>query len=242
MSTISDWTTGYPSPDTNPAPLTGTSIPFPVSGSGTDLGAVIRDRKAVIRAESLNKGWYPDSVAATYVSTSRFTLAGDVHDEWPPGVAVKATLSGSTVYSWVADSVFIAGSTRIDIADTGLDATLSVVTRGAILPGSTPVLDRGWDYPMGVGSPLPPRITQRGKFRISSGTLTVTVPLMRTERDTDYTPLLQVVDLGTASAYALDSFRVSSVTKGTSSFTVIIAGSHAEATPMTWEFCLVRGT
>lgn len=242
MSTISDWKADYPSPDTNAAPVTATSIPFPVSGSGTDLGAVLRDRKAVIRAESLNKGWWPDAATATYVSSTRFTLVGDVHASWPPGVAVKAKLSGSTEYTWVQASTYTGGSTRIDVADAVLDATLSQVTRGAVLPNSTPTLDAVSDYPMGVGSPLPPRITQRGQFRISSGTTSVTVPLMRTERDTNYTPLLQVVGLGTPSAYALDSYRVASIVKTTSSFTVTLAGSHAVATAMTWEFCLVRGT
>jgi hypothetical protein len=176
MSTISDWEADYTGADTN-VPASSTAIPFPANTT-TDLGEVLRDTKAVIRSESLNKGWYPDSVAATYVSSTQFTLVGDVTDSWTPSVAVKLNQS-NTVYTWIKDVNLSGGNTDVIITNAALTNTLTTVTRGAFMPPSTPSRSENFGYPMGTGSSLPPRVSQRGKFVVSDSTNTVTVPFIR---------------------------------------------------------------
>jgi hypothetical protein len=235
MSTISDWEADYTGADTN-VPASSTAIPFPANTT-TDLGEVLRDTKAVIRSESLNKGWYPDSVAATYVSSTQFTLVGDVTDSWTPSVAVKLNQS-NTVYTWIKDVNLSGGNTDVIITNAALTNTLTTVTRGAFMPPSTPSRSENFGYPMGTGSSIPPRVSQRGKFVVSDSTNTVTVPFIRTEPDTNYRVLIQLVS--SDLLVDLDAQRFTTITKSTSNMALTLAAAPGASHTLEFEFALVR--
>lgn len=240
MSTISDWLDDYTGGDTN-VPASNTAIPFPANTT-TDLGETLRDVKHVFRQESLNKGWQPDAVAATYVSNTSLTLTGDVGASYPPGTALKCALGNSTVYTWVQD-VSVSGNTTIDVSSTVLTNALTTVTRSAFLPPSNPIASNEWDYPMGVGSALPPRVSQIGSFRMSETTNTATVPFTKVEPDTNYRVLIQLVDsvsLFAGSAY--NAQRFTSITKANSSMTVTLAAAPGGGNYCEFEFALLRVT
>ncbi len=236
MSTISDWAADYTTGDTN-TPAANTAIPFPANTT-TDLGQVLRDRKAVIRRESLNKGWEPDAQSVTYVNTTTFRISGDVSADWPVSMAVKCAVGNSTVYTWVRD-VTGGANTDIRVTDTALANTLTTVTRSGFKPGSNPVRNT-YGYPIGVGVGLPGRVSQQGKFRISETTNTVTVPFKYTEPDTNYQPLIQLVESDLLAD--LDASRFTTVTKGTNSMTLVPAAAPGAGNSLEFEYALVRGT
>lgn len=256
MSTISDWKADYTGADTN-IPQADTAIPFPPDGT-TDLGAMLRDAKAVVRQESLNKGWEPDSWPAEFVDerTFRINTTTNLLALYPPDIAVKCDLGSSTVYSWVASARIAASDpspgnpTLFDFALNAsvLTNSLTTVTFSAFKPPSS--VDRHISrisgltysiYPYGRGSALPQRVTQFGAFRVAgSAANSATVMLAREEFDTAYRLLLQTVD--STGSPADGAYRVVSVSRETDSIAVTFASAPGALAAIVWEYCIIRGS
>lgn len=239
MSTISDWVADYAAGDTN-TPANSTGIAYPVDGS-TDLGAVLRDIKKVLRAESLNKGWWPDQRAAVRIDDDTFSCASLPNaTDYPAGTPVKLIGASSTAYGWIsghpaADEVEVTPAGQIT-AGFGI----THVVFGAILPGSDPE-NAADSYPAGVGSALPARLSQWGRFQISgNSTVSVQVPLAKTEPDTDYRVMIQAVDVDSGPA-ANGAYRIDEISKATTSFTITIDAAPGAGTTVYYEYGIFRG-
>lgn len=236
MSTISDWAADYGGADTNDPPAS-TPIPYPVVNDGNGLAEKIRDIKSVIKAESQNKGWEPDAIAATRVSSSVFTIGTDIRELYPVGIAIKLDL-GSTeevVYLTEIDGTGM----ELTVSPASVAVGLTHVTFSSIKPKSTP-LRSAYGYPKNVGSPLPNRISQRARFQISESTVTVSVPFMRTERSDDYELLLQAVDDDGGMA-PNGAYRVIDVTKTATGFSMTIDAAPGAGVTMFWEYLVAWG-
>lgn len=238
MSTISDWKADYTTADTN-VPTGSTPLPFPPVGDGNSLGEVIRDRKAVIRQESLNKGWTPDALTATYVSADTFTVTGDQRALFPLNAAVKYLKGTTTGYSWVWKVSFAAGVTTVQLVDAfpALDPTLTQVIPSALLPGSTPVRNAAGGYPVNVGSPFPLHVSQIGAFDVSGSTTSAVVPFSRKERDLNYFVLLQLVSGGGPN---INSTYVANVVKDVDKLSINFRDAPGGGWDNTWEYCILR--
>lgn len=237
MSTISTWLADYTGTDTN-TPGDATGIAYPVDGS-TDLGAVIRDIKAVLRAESLNKGWWPDQRAVSRVDDDTFSCATADETDYPSGTPVKLIGSGGTAYGWVsghpaADEFSVTPAGRVT-AGFGI----THVIFGAVLPGSSPE-NAAANYPAGVGSPLAARLTQWARFQISETNTTVTVPLAKTESDTDYRVILQAVEVDSGPA-ANGAYRIIDVAKTTTTIEVTVDAAPGAGVTVYYEYGIFRG-
>lgn len=235
MSTISDWLADYTAGDNND-PSNAEGVAYPVDGT-TDLGAVLRDIKAVTRQESLNKGWWPDRRTATRVSGSVFTCVAVDGSDYPVGTAVKLIISGSPVYGHVSA---ISGN-DFTVKPAGIvNPGLTHVVFAAVLPGSSPFNFED-SYPADVGSPLPARLTQWGRFQISgNATTSVVVPLAKTEPNTNYRLLTQAVEV-TSGPAANGAYRVNAITKATNQFTFEIDTPPGVGTTVFYEYGVFRG-
>ena len=237
MSTIQTWTADYESGDAN-LPQPTDPIPYPVDGD-FDVGAVLRDSKAVTRGESLNRLWEPDPRTVTYVSTTTFKETGDFRTTYPLGTAVKFALAGGTVYSWIVGVTFAAGETTWEIASAILTNPITSATFSGILPGSS-FARESTTYPANVGGMFPWRITQRAEFQISDPATTVGVFFLHEEPDDGYLPLIQPISQdGTAPNGA---FRITDITRTETGFFMTIDAAPAPAVSMLWEYLIVRIT
>lgn len=235
MSTISDWD----SVAANNDPANGNSIAYPADGV-SDLGFVLRDLKKVARQESLNKGWEPDQQAASRISNSVFLCATASQGDYPSGTAVKLIGGSGNAYGWVSGH---PTTTRFTVTPSGLITVgfgLTHVVFSALLPGSAP--DNAlWDYPAGVGSPFPARMTQWAKVQISgNATTSITVPLAKTEPDTDYRVLVQAVGVDSGPA-ANGAYRRVVGSKTTTSFVLTIDTAPGAGTTVYYEYAIFRG-
>jgi len=235
VSTISDWVADYTGADTN-VPQSNTAIPFPANTT-TDLGQTLRDMKAVIRQESLNKGWEPDPQSVTYVSNTTFTLVGDLVAEWTPGTAIKCDLGASEVQTWIADAQFGGANTTVTTTNAALANTLVMVTRSAFKVSSTPTREVAWDYPMGFGTALPMRVTQRGRFHVSASANTVTVTFAKTEPNTNYRPLIQLM-VTAADPTSNEAARIVGIVKSAANMALTFAAADTDT--RIFEYALVR--
>lgn len=237
MSSITDWKADYSGADLN-VPADATAIPFPANTT-TDLGETLRDTKAVIRQESLNKGWFPDAYTATFVNTTKFTVGSDITAFVTTGSAIKAALGANTVFTFARDVSYGAPNTSVIVGNAVLTNALTTVIGGAFRPPSNPLRNFQTGYPLGIGSSLPPYVSQLGRFMLKQATTTVTVPFTKTEQDTNYRPLIQPV---TFDAYAsLDALRITTISKATTSMDVTIAAAVGGTNQVEFEFALVRG-
>lgn len=239
MSTISDWLDDYTGADAN-APADATAIAYPVDGV-SDLGFVLRDIKQVIRDESLNKGWEPDTRVAVRVDNDTFSCASlpNAATVYPSGTPVKLIGGSSTAYGWI--SRFPAAD-EVAVTPTGLITAgfgITHVIFGAILPGSDPFhAARG--YPAGVGSAMPARLTQWGRFRLVGTDDEAVLPLAKTEPDTDYRVMVQAVEVSAGPA-ANGAYRVESVVKTTTGITVTMGADPTPGTTVFYEYGIFRG-
>lgn len=77
--------------------------------------------------------WVQYGAAATYVSATSFTVAGNATTTFQIGRRIKTTNSGGTIYSTITNSVFGALTTVTVVNDSGvLDSGLSVVYYGLL--------------------------------------------------------------------------------------------------------------
>lgn len=78
--------------------------------------------------------WVTSALAPTYIGATSFSVAGDQTATFQVGRRIRATLSGSTRFGFIATSSFGAGITTIGVTlDSGsLDATLSAVAYGLL--------------------------------------------------------------------------------------------------------------
>jgi len=237
LSDISLWAADYTALDLN-EPRNSTGVAYPVDGTD-DLGAVLRDIKAVIRQESLNKGWYPDKFPATRINDNTARCVDLDGSDYPVGTAVKLTGSGGTAYGWVKS---ISGH-NFTLAPSGLVTVAFGVTEAefsVFLPGSN-VFNLQDGYPSGIGSPLPARLTQWGRFQISgNATTSVVVPLAKTEPNTNYRLLTQAVEV-TSGPAANGAYRVNAITKATNQFTFEIDTPPGVGTTVFYEYGVFRG-
>lgn len=237
MSTISDWLDDFSGADTN-TPQDATAIAYPADGV-SDLGFVLRDIKTVARQESLNKGWHPDTLAANRVSNSVFSCADADAADYPAGTAVKMIGGSSNAYGWVKE---ISGH-QFTIKPSGLVTAgfgITGVVFSAILPSSDPD-NFDESYPKDIGSALPARMTQWGRVQISgNATVSVGVPLAKTEPDTDYRVLIQPVEVDTGPA-ANGAYRRVVGSKTTTSFVLTIDTAPGAGTTVYYEYAIFRG-
>ncbi len=236
-TTISDWFDDYTALDLND-PGNAEGIAYPVDGT-TDLGAVIRDIKAVIRQESLNKGWWPDRRTANRVNNNTFRCVDVDGGDYPVGTAVKLIGSGGTAYGKVKS---ISGH-DFTLNPSGLVTVAFGITHvvfSVCLPGSNPFnFDDG--YPRDIGSPLPARLSQWGRFQISgNATTSVVVPLAKTEPNTSYRLITQAVEVDSGPA-ANGAYRVNAITKATNQFTFEIDAAPGVGTTVFYEYGVFRG-
>lgn len=238
MSTISDWLDDYTGSDTND-PQGSEAIPYPADGT-FDVGAVLRDFKAVARAESLNRLWEPDALTVTYVSSTTFKKTGDYRTTYPLGTAVKFVLAGGTVYSWIVGVSYAASETTWEVATAILTNPITSATFSAITPGSS-FARESTTYPSGQASVFPQRVVQRGEFQITDPATSVTVEFLYAEPDTGYLPLVQPISQAGGAA-PNGAFRITDITRTTTGFTMTIDAAPNPATSMLWEYLIVRMT
>lgn len=240
MSSISDWTDDYGSGDAN-LPQSGDPIPEPVDGT-YDVGAVLRDSKAVTRMESLNRQWEPDAIGSvTALTTTTFKATGDYRTTYPLGTAVKIELASSDiVYSWIVGVSYAAGETTWEVASAVVAGPILCVTFSGLLPGSSFARESA-TYPANTGGPFPWRVTQRGEFQITDPATTVTVEFLYAEPDTSYLPMVQPISQAGGAA-PNGAFRITDITRTTTGFSMTIDAAPAPATSMLWEYLIVRMT
>lgn len=238
MSSISNWVSDYPSGGDSNFPQDAEPIPFPVDGHG-DLGFVLRDIKAVTRGQTLDRLFEPDTRAATYVSSTSFTCAGDLRATYPVGIAVQFVLAGGTVYTWIKTATFGAGVTTCGTSTAVLTNPITSVRFSALKPGSSAAAAAN-TYPDGIGAPFAYRLGQRGFFQISDPGTTAAVEFLHTEIDTNYRVFIQAISQSGASANG--SYRYIDITKTTTGFTLTIGAAPGGGFVNVYEFQLVRGT
>ncbi len=239
-TTISDWTDDYGGADAN-LPQSGDPIPSPVDGT-YDVGAVLRDSKAVTRTETLNRGWEPDALGSiTGLSTTTFKKTGDYRTTYPLGTAVKIQHADLTiVYSWIVGVSYAAGETTWEVASAVITGPILYVWFSSLLPGSSYAREYA-TYGRGVGGPFPWRVTQRGEFQITDPAVSVTTVFLYEEPDNDYLPMIQPISQAGGAA-PNGAFRIISVTRTTTGFTMTIDAPPNPATSMLWEYLIVRTT
>lgn len=236
MSTISDWTDDFGGADLN-TPQGNTGIAFPANAT-TDLGFIIRDTKAVIRQESLNKGWQPDATVVTRLGNTSFSVSGDLRTTYPPGTAVR--LDGdSTIYTFVQALSFANSNTTVTTASGTIPANTDLAIFSALLPASHPGSVAA-GYTADVGSCFPYRISQWGRFETTTANLPVTVYFAKTEPNATYRLLLQVVGVANGPADN-ESYRPLGIEKSTGSF-LLSTPDPGFGPTLYWEFAVVRGT
>lgn len=77
--------------------------------------------------------WQDPGFTPTYVSTTSFTVTGDRTSTYTPGLRVKTTNTGGTIYGTILTSAYTSLTTVTIVADSGsLDAGLSAVEVGII--------------------------------------------------------------------------------------------------------------
>lgn len=238
-TTISDWTDDYGGADAN-LPQGTDPIPDPVDGD-YDVGAVLRDSKAVTRSESLNRMWEPDAITVTALSTTTFKKAGDYRTTYPLGTAVKMELvSAAVVYSWIVNVSYAAGETTWEVASAVIAVSITQMWFSSILPASSFARESA-TYGRGVGGPFPWRVTQRGEFQITDPATTVTAVFLYEEPDTAYLPMVQPISQAGGAA-PNGAFRITDITRTTTGFSMTIDAAPSPATSMLWEFLIVRMT
>lgn len=240
MSSISDWTDDYGGADAN-LPQSADPIPVPVDGD-YDVGAVLRDSKAVTRGETLNRQWEPDPIGSvTSLTSTTFKATGDYRTVYPLGTAVKIEHADTTVvYSWIVGATFAAGETTWTIASAVVTGPILYITFSGILPGSS-FARESVTYGRGVGGPFPWRVTQRGEFQITDPATTVTAVFLYEEPDTSYLPMVQPISQAGGAA-PNGAFRITDITRTTTGFSMTIDAAPSPATSMLWEFLIVRTT
>lgn len=239
-TTISDWTDDYGGGDAN-LPQGGDPIPVPVDGD-YDVGAVLRDSKAVTRSESLNRMWEPDRIGSvTALTTTTFKATGDYRTTYPLGTAVMIELaSAALVYTWIVGVSFAAGETTWEVASAVIPGPILYVTFSSILPGSS-FARASATYPANIGGPFPWRVTQKAEFQITDPATTVTVEFLYAEPDTSYLPMVQPISQAGGAA-PNRAFRITDITRATTGFSMTIDNSPSPATSMLWEYLIVRLT
>lgn len=239
-TTITDWKDDYGGADAN-LPQGGDPIPVPVDGT-YDVGAVLRDSKAVTRLESLNRQWEPDAIGSvTALTATTFKVTGDYRTVYPLGTAVKIELATSDiVYSWIVGVSYGAGETTWEVASAVVAGPILQVTFSGLLPGSSFARESA-TYGRGVGGPFPWRVTQRGEFQITDPATTVTVVFLYEEPDTSYLPMVQSISQSGGTA-PNGAFRIVDITRTTTGFSMTLDAAPSPATSMIWEFLIVRMT
>lgn len=237
MSTISDWLADYTAGDTN-FPQDAEPIPFPVDGVG-DLGFVLRDIKAVARGQTLDRLFEPDTRAATYVSSTSFTVPTDLRTTYPVGIAAQFVLAGGTAYTWIKTATFAAGVTTFGTSTAVLTNPITSVRFSALKPGSTAALAAN-TYPDSIGSPFPYRLGQRGQFQITDPAVLAQVKFLHQEIDTNYRLFIQAISQSGASANA--SYRYIDIVKSKVDFVLRIGGAAGGGFVNVYEYQIVRGT
>lgn len=125
MSYSDDWTTAFEA--------------LPPNTETRSLGAQrIRDLKVAVR-ERARDGWWDETDAVTYVSTTEFKVPGDKTSIYVANRAVKATVTAGTVYSHVASSSYDGTDTTVTLNDAVLDSGLSEVYYGTVPEAGFPV-------------------------------------------------------------------------------------------------------
>lgn len=235
MSDISLWAADYTALDLN-EPRNSTAIPYPVDGTD-DLGAVLRDIKAVIRQESLNKGWEPDQYEATRVNDSRVVIGGvggALNELYPVGTAVKLIGASSNAYGWIS----VVDSSSITLKPSGLVTVgfgITHVKFSVFLPSSSVA-----NF-VDIGSALPARMSQWGRFQINgNATTSVVVPLAKTEPNTNYRLIIQAVEVDAGPAEN-GAYRINAITKATNQFTFEIDTPPGVGTTVFYEYGVFRG-
>lgn len=236
-TTISTWLADYTGADLN-TPTGATVIPLPAVLT-TDLGQVIRDRKTVIRQESLNKGWYPDTVNATRISNTSFKSAGNLTTAYPVGMAIKGDLSGlGTVYTSIINTSFAAGNTTFTTANGALNASLNTITASPFLPSSDPLKNLK-NYAVDIGSSLPARVMEIGQIQVGP-TNTGEMFATRFRNMADAIFIVQAVSAigGTPSNGSLRFY----VTKPPAGPFLVLAAAPGAGVTVTYEYCVLRVT
>lgn len=239
-TTISDWTDDYGAGDMN-LPQGSDPIPDPVDGD-YDVGAVLRDSKAVTRGETLNRQWEPDALGSiTGLTSTTFKKTGDYRTTYPLGTAVKIQHADlSIVYSWIVGVSYAAGETTWTVASAVITGAILYVTFSSLLPGSSFARESA-TYGRDVGGPFPRRVTQRGEFQITDPATTVTAVFLYEEPDTDYLPMVQAISQAGGAA-PNGAFRITNITRTTTGFSMTLDAAPNPATSMIWEYLIVRTT
>ena len=114
------------------------------------------------------------------------------------------------------------------------------VVFSALKPSSNPI-NEDIGYPVGVGSALPARMSQWGRVQISgNATTSITIPLAKTEPDTDYRVLVQAVGVDSGPA-ANGAYRRVVGSKTTTSFVLTIDTAPGAGTTVYYEYAIFRG-
>lgn len=115
QETISDWSTNALSN----TPANGTALT--TTGDGTLNDKAFQEPKAVVREESLNKGFEPDVFTASQINSRTFQIAGiDLRDNYAPydTVLLYKAAGGVTPVTGTIQSISLSGAdTRIVLFD-----------------------------------------------------------------------------------------------------------------------------
>lgn len=99
----------------------------------TNLDDYLRGIQAILRAESLNKGWERYNHTITWLSTTSFTVPTDLTALYRVGRRLKSTLAGpTTAYHTITASSFGGGVTTVTVANdsTVLSSPISEMQLG----------------------------------------------------------------------------------------------------------------
>lgn len=99
-----------------------------------NLDDYLRGIQAIVRAESLNKGWERWNHTVTWLSGTTFSVPGDLTSLYTANRRLKFTLAGpTTTYGTVSSSSFGAGETTVTVTNDSTDLTspISEVQLGA---------------------------------------------------------------------------------------------------------------
>lgn len=99
-----------------------------------NLDDYLRGIQAIVRAESLNKGWERWNHTVTWLSGTTFSVPGDLTSLYTANRRLKFTLAGpTTTYGTVSSSSFGAGVTTVTVTNdsTALTSPISEVQLGA---------------------------------------------------------------------------------------------------------------